>query len=212
MRYFTYPTFTRIVLELDAAAPYTVNRSPDGRAVVVAAYDGPLAVKAQLPAVRDGIVSGVESREDAGRQVIMVRLEPTAGEVKDFVLRGPDRIVLDILKAGQAATGPAAPAAAVPVPDKQVTVMLDPGHGGRDSGLVTGQGQEKTVNLELAQAVKKLLQKDAQFKVVQTRDRDVALTLDERAAAANHAGAQLFVEHSRLRCRLRQPRVHPGPG
>lgn len=188
VRYFSYPAFTRIVLELEAAAPYTVNRSGDGRAVVLAAYEGPLIIQTTLPSIRDSAVGGLEFREDAGRQVFVVRLDPSVREVKDFVLRGPDRIVLDIEKG----VHPTAPAAA-PVPGRQVVVLLDPGHGGRDAGIVTAQGQEKTIALELAQAVRKQLQKDPQVKVVMTRDRDAALTLDERAAAANAAGAQLFI-------------------
>jgi N-acetylmuramoyl-L-alanine amidase len=71
--------------------------------------------------------------------------------------------------------------------------MLDPGHGGKDTGIVSAQGQEKTLTLDLAQTVKRLLQKEAHFKVVMTRDRDAYLTLDERAAASNAAGALLFV-------------------
>jgi N-acetylmuramoyl-L-alanine amidase len=187
VRYFSYPAFTRIVLELEAAGAYTVNRSTDGRAVVLAAYEGPLVLKTPLPAVRDSAVSGLESREDAGRQVIMISLDPSAREVKDFVLRSPDRIVLDVEKGAQAAP----PAAAAL--NRQVVVMLDPGHGGKDTGIVTARGQEKTVTLETAHAVKRLLQKDPRFKVVMTRERDVYVTLDERAAAANAAGARLFI-------------------
>jgi N-acetylmuramoyl-L-alanine amidase len=186
VRYFSYPAFTRIVLELEAAAPYTVNRSPDGRTALLAAYEGPLVLRTPLPAVRDSIVSGLEWGEDAGRQVIMIRLGPSAREVKDFVLRGPDRIVIDVEKGAAQAPPPAAL-------DRQVVVVLDPGHGGKDAGIVTAQGQEKTVVLELAQTVKKLLQKDPHFKVVMTRDRDSYVSLDERAAAANAAGARLFV-------------------
>jgi N-acetylmuramoyl-L-alanine amidase len=186
VRYFSYPAFTRIVLELENASAYTVNRSPDGRAVLVAAYEGPLLLKTALPAVRDSAVTGLESREDAGRQVIMIRLDASAREVKDFVLRGPDRIVLDIEKGAQAPL----PAA---TPDRQLIVMLDPGHGGKDTGIVTGRGQEKTITLETAHAVKRILQKDPLFKVLMTRDRDAYMTLDERAAAANAAGARMFV-------------------
>jgi N-acetylmuramoyl-L-alanine amidase len=150
-----------------------------------------MAIKAQVPAVRDDLVSSLESREDAGRQVLLVRLEPPAADVKDFVLRNPDRIVLDILRAGQTAAQPAASGSTAP--DTRVIVMLDPGHGGKDGGLTTGQGQEKSITLELALAVRKQLQKEARYKVILTRDKDNDLTQDERATAANASGAQVFV-------------------
>jgi N-acetylmuramoyl-L-alanine amidase len=67
---------------------------------------------------------------------LLIRLEGAAGDVKDFTLRGPDRIVLDINR-GTASAGVAA------VGDKPVVIVLDPGHGGKDSGIVTAQGMKR---------------------------------------------------------------------
>ncbi len=194
VRHFSYAAFTRIVFEVEAAAPYVVTKASDGRSVLLSAYDGPLAIKFSLPVViRDGMVRGIEAKEDAGRNVLAIGFDAPAGEVKDFVLRGPDRVVLDIMK------GAGAPAA-VPVDDKPVVVALDAGHGGRDTGIVTAQGQEKTIALEVVQSVKRILQKNPHVKVVLTRDKDSGAGLDERAAAANAAGASIFVT------------VHTAPG
>ncbi len=185
VRYFSYVAFTRIVFELEAAAPYVLIRATDEKSLLLSAYDAPLSLKAQLPGIRDGVVSGMEAKEDAGRTFVVIHLDAAAGEVKDFVLRGPDRIVVDIAKG-------AAPVAHSSSRDRLV-VVLDAGHGGRDTGIVTAQGQEKSAALELAQAVKKILQKNQRLKVVLTRERDQVLSLDERATAANAAGAALFV-------------------
>lgn len=97
VRYFSYSTFTRIVFEVEAAAPYILMRSTDGRSVTLSSYDGPFLLKTSLPMVRDSVVTGLESQEEAGRVAVVIRLGPV-GEVKDFVLRGPDRIVIDIAK------------------------------------------------------------------------------------------------------------------
>jgi len=186
VRYFSYAAFTRIVFEIEATAPYILTRTADGRTLFFTAYEGPFALKAQLPVIRDGVVNGVESKEEAGRNVVLIHLDRVAGEVKDFVLRGPDRIVLDIAR-GTASLTPAVQA------DKPVVVVLDAGHGGKDTGIVTARGQEKVLTLELAQSVRKILQKEGQFKVILTRDKDQALSLDERAEIANAAGTNLFV-------------------
>jgi len=186
VRYFSYTTFTRIVFEIEAAAPYVLTRTAGGGALLFSAYEGPFMLKAQLPVIHDGVVSGVESKEEAGRNVILINLDTAAGDVKDFVLRGPDRIVLDIAK-GTASSAQAAQA------DKPVVVVLDAGHGGRDTGIVTARGQEKSMTLELAHAVRKILQKDSRLRVVLTREKDQALSLDERAGIANAAGATLVV-------------------
>jgi N-acetylmuramoyl-L-alanine amidase len=185
VRYASYATFTRIVFEIEAAAPYVLLRSNDGRSITLSSYDGPFQLKTPLPMVRDSVVLGLESRVEAGRTAVVIRLDGAAGEAKDFVLRGPDRIVIDIAKG-------AAPAAAPPT-DKPKVIVLDPGHGGKDTGIVASQGQEKTVTLDLSFAIRKILQKDPHLKVVLTREKDQALTPDERAAASNAAGALLFV-------------------
>ncbi len=185
VRHASYAAFTRIVFEVDAAAPYVLMRSTDGRSVTLSSYDGPFRIDMPLPVVHDGVVTGLESREEAGRTAVVVRLDAAAGDVKDFVLRGPDRIVIDIAKG-------TAPVQAMPM-DKPTVIVLDPGHGGKDTGIVTPQGQEKTLTLDLALAIRNMLRKNPRLKVVMTREKDQALTLDDRAAASNVAGAGLLV-------------------
>lgn len=186
VRYSTYPAFTRIVFEVEAAAPYVLTRSQDNRSIMLGSYEGPLTLRAPLPPIRDAVVSGMEPWEEGGRTYAVIRLGASAGQVKDFTLRAPDRIVLDISQG--AAPGPPAPRS-----EQALLVVLDPGHGGKDSGLLAGLGAEKTANLELALAVKKILRKSERIKVLLTREKDQALSLDERAAMANAAGAAVFV-------------------
>jgi N-acetylmuramoyl-L-alanine amidase len=186
VRYSSYASFTRIVFEVEAAGPYALTRSHDNRSVMLSSYDGPFLLKSGLPVVRDGVIAAVEAHEEGGRTYVLIRLDNAAGEVKDFTLRGPDRIVIDIAKG-------AAPRAPLQSGDRPLVVVLDPGHGGKDAGLLTAQGLEKSFDLEIAQAVRKLLQKNGHMKVVLTREKDQALSLDERAAIANAAGAAIFV-------------------
>lgn len=185
VRYFSYAAFTRIVFEIESAAPYVLTKTSDGKSLVFTAYNMPFMVKAQLPVVKDGVVNGLEVSQDAGRTVLLVHLDVAAGAAKDFVLRAPDRIVLDIARG----------AAAIPLSreGKPTTVVLDPGHGGKDTGVVSAKWQEKTFTLAVALAVKKILQKNPRFNVILTREKDQALSFDERAAVSNAAGASLFV-------------------
>lgn len=69
------------------------------------------------------------------------------------------------------------------------TIVLDPGHGGRDNGT---SALEKTYTLDVALRAKKLLEASG-YKVVLTRDTDVYLDLQERSAIANANRAGLFV-------------------
>lgn len=72
------------------------------------------------------------------------------------------------------------------------TIVLDPGHGGRDQGASGTWLKEKALTLILANRVAKILRAYG-YKVELTRTSDVTLSLDARAAYANRNGADLFV-------------------
>ena len=189
VRFFSYPGFTRIVFEAERAAPYVMTRSSDGRSLYFSSYGGPFTLSlSQLPVINDSVVQGLEQRMDGTQRAVIIHLTAAAGESKDFVLRGPDRIVLDVFRGAPAAIP--APAAE----GRSTAIMLDPGHGGADPGISTAQGQEKLLTLELANALRRLLRRSGSTMTVRlTREKDVSVTADERAAAANSAEAQLFV-------------------
>jgi N-acetylmuramoyl-L-alanine amidase len=65
------------------------------------------------------------------------------------------------------------------------TVILDPGHGGKDSGATNSLGTESSYNLKLADSIKKDLQSKG-FKVVMTRESNQYLSLQERVDIANN--------------------------
>ncbi|MFA7172421.1 MAG: N-acetylmuramoyl-L-alanine amidase [Kiritimatiellia bacterium] len=73
-------------------------------------------------------------------------------------------------------------------------IMLDPGHGGDDSGAITPSRDlyEKEITLELARRVGKILRNHG-LKVRSTRDSDKTLSLNARAAIARKEKADLFV-------------------
>jgi N-acetylmuramoyl-L-alanine amidase len=73
------------------------------------------------------------------------------------------------------------------------TVVLDPGHGGKDAGNTGNNYLEKDIALKIALRVGKELEKYEDLKVIYTRKTDVFIPLDKRAEIANKAKADLFV-------------------
>ena len=72
------------------------------------------------------------------------------------------------------------------------TIVIDPGHGGHDTGAKGPEGTlEKTIALSLAQMLSNELK--AQFRVVLTRTGDYWLDIPSRTAVANEAKADLFI-------------------
>ncbi len=78
---------------------------------------------------------------------------------------------------------------------KRITVVIDPGHGGKDPGAIGTvlKLKEKDVNLSVALELGRLLYAEPGFKVVFTRKTDVFIPLDERAQKANKEKADLFI-------------------
>ena len=75
-------------------------------------------------------------------------------------------------------------------------IIIDPGHGGSDSGATYNGRQEKDDALRMAMAVGDLL-KNAGFDIVYTRTTDVYNTPFEKATIGNEAGGDLFVSFHR---------------
>ncbi|WP_034990076.1 N-acetylmuramoyl-L-alanine amidase family protein [Bartonella schoenbuchensis] len=79
-------------------------------------------------------------------------------------------------------------------PKHHFHVVLDPGHGGIDSGAqgITGI-LEKNITLAFARALQNELEKDSDINVTLTRDCDVFLRLSERVKKAQNFNADLFI-------------------
>lgn len=72
------------------------------------------------------------------------------------------------------------------------TIILDPGHGGNDSGAVSGILREADVTLDIAQKLKVLLEAEGAF-VYLTRDCDCTKNNGDRYTLANSLGGQALV-------------------
>ncbi|MDP0488370.1 MAG: N-acetylmuramoyl-L-alanine amidase [Fusobacterium sp. JB021] len=90
--------------------------------------------------------------------------------------KNPYRVVVDLSKSKR---------------NKQYTVVIDPGHGGKDPGAVGNGLREKDLVLSIGKYLRKELNKD--FNVVMTRDTDEFITLQNRSKIANGLQANLFI-------------------
>ncbi|MGK0388741.1 MAG: N-acetylmuramoyl-L-alanine amidase [Maribacter sp.] len=75
------------------------------------------------------------------------------------------------------------------------TVVIDPGHGGKDEGTISPDGtQEKNIALSIAQKLGSFIQANyPEVKVIYTRYTDVFIPLNKRAKIANDNKADLFI-------------------
>jgi N-acetylmuramoyl-L-alanine amidase len=73
-------------------------------------------------------------------------------------------------------------------------IVIDPGHGGHDTGTIGPTGlEEKEVVLDVGLKLKKLLEQNTGCEVIMTRSDDTFIPLVERTAIANEKNADLFI-------------------
>jgi N-acetylmuramoyl-L-alanine amidase len=78
------------------------------------------------------------------------------------------------------------------LPRHRYTIILDPGHGGHDSGAIGGRKREKDVVLQIGKRVRKDLQAMG-FRVIMTRSSDRFVRLRNRTRYANRKHGDIFV-------------------
>ncbi len=187
LRFRSYPTYTRVVVEADGPLEPRLIES-DG-ALVVALPGLSARPPTETRTVRDGLVSRLELGVVRGGPALTVEFDRPPAARRVLRLDEPPRLVLDFYRPpGRRAAAPGGG------PEPLRTVVLDPGHGGQDPGARGARGlQEKEVTLDVARRVAALLQEDGGMRVILTRSRDQFIPLRERTALANRERADLFL-------------------
>jgi N-acetylmuramoyl-L-alanine amidase len=179
------PTSTRLVLTHSEQIGYVIEEG-NGRLEVI--YSQPVVIEPAGQRFDDGVLKRYELRR--GNRLILRTGEGFRG-YESFELRNPFRLVLDLqnISMGNVATAPLANRN-----PRQKIIVIDPGHGGVETGATGPTGlREKEVALDLARRVQRRLQRDRNLTVVLTRDEDRLIGLDERTAIANYNRADLFL-------------------
>lgn len=88
--------------------------------------------------------------------------------------------------------GEAEEAVSLEIVKKTPVLVIDPGHGGWDSGAIRSGVKEKNLNLDIAKRLQKLMKKH-EVQVYMTRTTDKYVGLYDRSAFANEKNADLFV-------------------
>lgn len=204
---------TRLVVDLDEEAEFGVLRLSDPMRLVIDLADtsfargaGPTEPRGLVKDYRYGLIA-------PGRARIVLDLQQPVAVKDSFVIPRegdqPARLVVEIVPTSRAEfleaareqrslamARPAAPPTGVggrSAAGKPV-VVLDPGHGGIDSGAVGGDDLlEKDVTLDFALAVAAALEAGGRVHPVLTRDDDRFLSLSERVEIARRNSAALLI-------------------
>ncbi len=181
---------SKIVLTLSAPAEYTIVRETGAYVVrFKSAVRAPFAEQAY----EDQYIATLTF---AGADL---RVQLTGNDVVGdaYQLESPPRIVLDLRKGS-----PPVPGQPLPLPGLRPqqelpgirTIVIDPGHGGKEVGAVGPGGLlEKDVTLAVARKLAASLGSKTGARIVLTREDDSLVSLDQRTAIANQYKADLFL-------------------
>jgi N-acetylmuramoyl-L-alanine amidase len=177
----------RVVVVLDRAAPYRIGDEPlggSGAARTFVDLDGVDLGDAPRATAGEGIVARVQAVATSTGSRVSIDVDGRAWR-RSFVMHDPYRIVIDVAHHPPGAAARARRAVA--------RIVIDPGHGGKDTGAVGPDGlKEKEVTLDVAHRAASILGGQG-IQVVLTRDDDHFVSLEERTARANAFSADLFV-------------------
>ena len=74
------------------------------------------------------------------------------------------------------------------------TIIIDPGHGGKDPGAIGYRGtKEKDITLDVAKRLVKKIERNMNINTILTRDEDVFIRLEDRTKLANSENGKLFI-------------------
>jgi len=224
LRYYTHAAFTRIVLDIGRLREYTWGElQQPGRIYldVLQAKLNPILDGQAYPVKTDYLSQIVVFQKTPTTARVVVDVDfLKVKSYRAYHLFDPFRIVIDIYPR-QASEAPGAKSQAAPgteakrtdgqpskPPDplpsgysmaRQLglgvrTIVLDPGHGGRDPGCIGKSGlEEKAITLDVATALKKMLVEKGGLNVILTRESDITVPLETLPVIANQKRADLFV-------------------
>ncbi len=194
----------RLVFDLSGPVQYkTFSLTAPERLIIDLSGAGLSGDFSQLALQNSGITSirsGHFGRNDT--RIVLDLAAPM--QLTSFVLPPQDgqghRLVLDLTRATQAPRQIAAEPVpwVAPVdkahPKRDIIVVVDPGHGGKDPGAIGSKGQrEKDVVLSIAQQLAKRLKREKGFDVKLVRNDDFFVPLRKRVDIARRHKADMFI-------------------
>lgn len=207
IRVMTSPEKIRLVLDLDRLRNVVEQQEENPSRVIITLSNAWLSQSAQAKTM-DGTVPQPVTVTQSAPHTVTISL-PTAsfGTYKHFALSNPPRLVIDFTPPTDSSTVSVneaqVPSQNTDTPAHRLTaqhskhdttIVIDPGHGGKDPGARgIRKTEEKDITLKVGLQLKKLLSKQPGVRVLMTRDHDVFVELEERARFANSNDADLFV-------------------
>ncbi len=206
---------SRLAVEVTQPVPFEIQRAANGATILMGSR--PLDPGAERLNYSDDLIKSIVFDDADGRPKIRITISNPSFDLNSSITQGGLVFLVSLTPAAAALpakprtvpsppqapgkpgeTVPATPTPTSPVlPQKGVLriVTIDPGHGGADSGARSANDQavEKYLTLQIAQRTRYVMQQRLGLQVFLTREKDMDLSLDQRAIIANTDHSDVFI-------------------
>jgi len=192
IRYSSNKTYTRVVVDLTGPVEFSSGRLKEPARLYFDLKDCFLFRRLPPVLIDDNILRSVRiAQHNIGVVRVVLDLKEF-GKFYSFTLDNPSRLVIDVY--GKGRNVERAGKGRRLEPGIIDTVVIDAGHGGKDSGAIGASGlKEKDVVLDVALKLGRILEKRYGVRVFYTRKKDIFIPLNERTEFANSKDADLFI-------------------
>ena len=212
-----YEDYSRVIITFPSDLPFSLEQ--DGSLLLVK-IQSQRTFRLRTDPVESRLVKSFSWVKSDNLFIVVIQLKNENFRYDSFRIEGKRQLAVDFFDATgrpagwkaespppQAPPEPEAKAETTPPAEAEVhaeeslprtrgirTIVIDPGHGGLEVGAKGKFGTlEKDITLGIAQRLKAVIERNLAFHVELTRDRDIDVSLEDRAAMANNLRAELFI-------------------
>ncbi len=201
-----YEDFSRVVIEPSFPFSFEIDK---GSSFMLVKISFDIDFRIQREPFESRIIKSMSWTKGGDYYILTIKTKIRDFDYDYFVLDNPTRLVLDFSEADEESRREGRP------PEREIqsrldsalsrereesaspgiqTIVIDPGHGGMEPGALGKYGTlEKDVALALGLKLKNVIEKNLPVRVVLTRENDVSISLENRAAIANYNKSDLFI-------------------
>lgn len=201
-----YEEFSRVVIEPSFPLSFEIDK---GSSFMLVKISIDIRPRIQRESFDSRIIKSFGWTKGGDYYILTIRTKIRDFSYDYFVLDNPTRLVLDFSEADEESGGEGRASeremqsrldSALSREREESasqgiqTIVIDPGHGGMEPGALGKYGtREKDVALAIGLKLKDIIEKNLPVRVVLTRENDVSISLENRAAIANYNKSDLFI-------------------
>lgn len=202
-----YPVFSRTIIESVSPLSVLVEKSSS---MVVVRIRPVLDYKIKREPFESNIVKSIGWAKSEDSCALTIQTNDSDFSLQSYRLNSPPQLIIDIIQknekkndskldltqrenVSESSEASGSFSAALNSPSIR-TIVIDPGHGGLESGAKGKYGAlEKDITLDIGLKLREIFQKSMAHRVIMTREEDIDVPLESRAAIANNNRADLFI-------------------